>query len=435
MTYRKRTTLSMEALRFQSDKRAYKALVGYFGMLRNSAGDPVEVFLSTVLPNLVKCLRDHYNASVNVRLVQDGPKDYTMAVVPPMFTEKHPLVTRVGSNMSSGKANAGVVKELINSPDKILGFGVDYETGKLTGFASQLEIPLYIGESILRDGAVTAEWLANQIIHEMGHVVTYFLSLRYQTSTAWAIRYAIEALEGTNGDEEFLVSVEKAAGIVSHDDVERLRNLDARSKTDRVTLIILDKVRAKTQSELGTTFADRSSAEALADQFVVRHGDAVEYAKCIEYFSRANRPANTLALVAGATATAAAALILGPIIAGITVGAALSASLMVLGNAEAGIGYDKPYDRAVRVRNDLVAALKTAESADVRNQLVVDINAFDKVLPAIKQHETILAKALPFFAPSLRNLRREQNLVAALEALFNNPMYVRQAQLSQFAEL
>lgn len=435
MKYRQRTTFSLEALRFQNDKRAYKALVAYFGMLRNSAGDPVDVFSSVVLPNLVKCLREYYNASVNVRLVQDKPTDYTMAVVPPMFTEKHPLVTRVGSNMSSGKANAGVVKELINSPDKILGFGVDYETGKLTGFAAQLEIPLYIGESVLRDGTITAEWLANLVIHEMGHVITYFLSLRYQTSTAWAIRYAVEELEGSNGDEEFLVSVEKATGVISQDDVERLRGLDTRAKTDRITLIILDKARAKTQSELGTTFADRSSAEALADQFVVRHGDAVEYAKCIEYFTRANRSDNTYALLAGVTATAVAVLIMGPVLVGATVGAALGATLMVLGNAEAGIGYDKPYDRCVRVRNDLVAALKTAENAEIRNQLVVDIKAFDAVLPTIKQHESILAKALPYFSPSLRNLRREQNLVAALEALFNNPMYVRQAQLSQFAEL
>jgi hypothetical protein len=425
----------MEALRFQTDKRAYKELVGYFGMLRNSAGDPVDTFVSVVLPCVVKCLRDHYNASVNIRLVHDKPNEYTMAVVPPMFTEKHPLVTRVGTNMSSGKANAGVLKELLSNPDKILGFGVDYETGKLTGFAAQLEIPFYVGESMLRDGMLTPEWLANMVIHEMGHVITYFLSLRYQTSTAWAIRYAIEQLDGSNGDEEFLVSVEKAYGVTAQADVERLGKLDDRSKKDRVTLIILDKVRAKTRAELGTTFADRSSAEALADQFVVRHGDAVEYAKCIEYFARQDRPDNTMGLVAGATATALGALILGPVLAAAAVGVALVATMMVLGNAEAGIGYDKPYDRAVRVRNDLVAALKTAESAEVRNQLVVDINAFDKLLPVIKEHEPILGKALAFFSPSLRNLRREQNLVATLETLFNNPMYVRQAQLAQFAEL
>lgn len=435
MTYKQRTSFSMEALRFQTDKRAYKELVGYFDMLRNSNGDPVEVFNNVVLPGMVKTLRHHYHANVNVRLVQDGPSDYTCAIVPPMFTEKHPLVTRVGTNMSSGKANAGVVKELIASPDKILGFGVDYETGKLTGFASQLEIPFYLGESVLRDGSITAQWLANLVIHEIGHVVTYFLSLRYQTSASWAIRYAIESIDDSQNDEEFLVSVEKALGVTTVDDVQRLQKLDDRSKKDRITLIILDKARGQTQSELGTTFADRSSSEALADQFVVRQGDALEYARCIEYFARANRPDNKMAILAGVTATAVAALIMGPVLTGIVVGTALSLTLMTLSNAEAGTGYDKPYDRVVRLRNDLVAALKETDLPDVRNQLVVDIKAIDAVLPTIKQHEPMLAKALPYFSSSLRNMRREQGLVQALEALFNNPMYVRQAQLSQFAEL
>lgn len=436
MKQRQRTSISLEAIRHQTDKKAYKELVGYFGMLRNSAGDPVDTYFSLVEKQLLKTLRLHYGISATSHVVKDGANDYTLAVGLPAFTEKHPLVQGKFSNVVSGKANAGTVKELLTAPDNILGFGVDYETGRLTGFATQLEVPLYIGESILRDGEITAEMLATGVLHEIGHVITYFLSLRYSTSTSWAIRYAIEVLDGTDGDESFLISMNKLGNLPTPQDVERKSVLDDKAKKDRVTLIILDQARQITRSALGTCFADQSSMEALADQFVVRHGDAVEYAKLIEFFSRRERPVmNKTEMVIAGAMCAVATMVLGPITTLASFAVSFSIGMFIHGSMVAGTPYDKAYERTVRLRNDMVAVLKSSDQVDVRNHMLLDIKALDRILPMIKANEPMINKALPFFSSNLRNLRREKSLVQAVESLFNNPLYVREAQLAQISEL
>lgn len=439
MRARQRTTISLEAIKFQTDKRLEKDLVGYLTMMRNANIDQVDAFAATS-KELIKAIFFHLKMPVEFKVVQDGATDYTFAVTPPFFTEKSPIVTGPFSNIRNEKLHMGVMKELLDNPNKILEFGVDFETGKLSGLASQLPSTVFIGQSVLRDGNVTPEWIANTLIHELGHVETMYLSLRYATSSSWAIRYALEALEGTQDQNEFVATVQQIGSSIGAEDLARLKDVDQRVQKEMVTAIIMDKFRERTRSEIGTSLADQTSAEALADQFLVRFGNPLAFAQFLDYAIKQGKPAENAALVFSlamrGTVAAIATLIAGPAIAiaGTVIGAMLG--MHWAGVAEANnTAYDKPYERAKRMRTELVAAVKETDDAKVRASIVQQIAALDSILPTLKKHEPMMAKVIPLFSSSLRNLRKEQNLVRSLEELFNNPLFLRHVQLSQINEI
>lgn len=439
MRARQRTTISLEAIKFQTNKRLEKDLVGYLTMMRNANIDQVDAF-TTCSKELMKSIFFHLKMPVEFKVIEDAPSDYLIAVTPPFFTEKHPLVMGPMSNMTNDKLRMGVLKDLLDSPDKMLSFGVDFETGKLSGLASQIPSTIYIGTSVLRDGNVTAEWIANALIHELGHIDTLYLSLRYATSSSWAIRFALEALDGTQDRNEFVATVQQIGSSIGAEDVSRMKDLDQRVQKEMVTAIIMDKFRERTRSEIGTNLADKTSTEALADQFLVRFGNPLAFAQFMDYVTKQGKPAQTastvMELALRGTVAAVATIIAGPVVAAAGTILGVMLSMYWSGSTEAlNTAYDRPYERTLRMRRELVAAVKETDDPKVRASIVQQVAALDSILPELKKHEPMMVKVLPLFSSSLRNLRKEQNLVRSLEELFNNPLFLRHVQLSQINEI
>lgn len=435
MYVRKRTTISLEAIKYQIDLKLYKPLVAHFSNMRNTtSGTQVEAFQNLAAKELSAAIEYVTRIPVVFKVVNDNPKDYTLGVLPPAFTDKHPLVSGPQTNFASDNAYMAVMKELLRDADKVLKFGVNFESGQVTGLATKLEVKLYIGTSILMDQNLTPERLAGLLIHEIGHVITYYLSLRYNTSASWAIRYAIEAMQKSEGDEEFLVTVDKLYGLLEASDVMRKEQVERRAIEESLIALILDRAQERTRSELGTSLADRSGCEALADQYVARNGAAVPYAEAIEYIMRQTgslaspfpeylmvETAKVCGFIVSAAMTAGFATVIWALYGSMVAGQRVNSP------------YDNPSDRLTRLRNDLVNTLKTTDNAELRGRLVHDVKAIDDLIPKVAQRDTVILKLAGMFSPSLKKMNREKSMIADLEKLFSNPLYIRQAQLAELS--
>lgn len=435
MYVRKRTTISLEAIKYQIDSKLYNTLVAHFSNMRNTtSGTQVEAFQNLAAKELTAAIAYVVDMPVVFKVVNDGEKDYTLGVLPPAFTDKHPLVSGAQTNFASDNAYMAVMKELLRTPEKVLKFGVNFESGRLTGLATKLEVKLYIGTSMLLDQNITPQMLAGLLLHEIGHVITYYLSLRYNTSSSWAIRYAIEALQNTESDEDFETTVSKIYGVMNLSDVERVKDLERRAVEESVVAIILDRFQEQTRSELGTALADRSGCEALADQYVARNGAAVPYAEAIEYILRQSgvlaSPLPQYLMVETAKVTA---LILAGVMTLGVVGVITGIYISMVAGQRANSPYDIPSDRLTRLRNDLVNTLKTSDNSELRGRLLLDIKELDALIPKVTQRDTVIQKMASIMSPSLRKMNRQKSMVADLEKLFSNPLYIRQAQLAELS--
>lgn len=439
MNIRSRVQLSTEAIAPQSNPILFKSLVGHLTNMRNTTtGTQVDVFKSQTQKELVDVIAYYTNLPVVFEIVKDGPSDFTFAVSIPVFTDKHPIGLEGQKGAYSPEAFKAAVTAIQGSPDKVMTGWVDRKTGKVHGLFSKLEVKIYVGTSGLLDTEFTPEYIAGILIHELGHVVSYYEMLSYNTSTSWAIRYAIEAIHGTEGDsKEAVVTMSKLADILSVDDVKRKELLEARNKKEAITLVILDEATRAIKSDLGTTLADLTGFEFVADQFAVRHGAAAALANALNLlYRKANDPSaysrSRFLVVQAAKVTyviLSTAITLGTVLPVAFILARNLASSETYGNT-----YDNPIERLKRIRNDLVQGLKQSPDRELSQRMLADIQSVDAVIAQTKQFTSVFEVVSKLLFTPLRLKRKQQSRIQELESLFNNPLFIRQAQLSQLTD-
>jgi hypothetical protein len=349
-------------------------------------------------------------------------------VLVPQIDKQHPLVNkwrRYYATNSDGVASVrwggeGVAGE------------VDLEKAELKGFYTKLVSQINITQGALTRPTLTDREVAALIMHEVGHIFTYFIMLGQMDTTCYIltgfVRDVIGAKEPATKAKLF-TELKANTGI----DVTKNAAVVNATNADALSVLLLSEVSNETRSEFGSSLFDARSWEALSDQFAARMGFSRDLATGLSKIMKQHEPiayrSTFVYLMLELAKTFFIIISLALPLVGQVSGFTLLAVLLMAASP-VDREYDKPGERINRLRKELVAQLKDPTQPKARTEaLLADIKAIDAIESKIKDRETFHEMAWNFVFPYARRQRDIRQELQQLENLVNNDLFVSAGQL------
>lgn len=380
------------------------------------------------LDEIAKIIKQHTGVTLNVVVF----KGMGAMVELPALTASNPIVNqwRKGPWMSK-KGEA-----LVSAASKPLDGSIDLKKGKVDGIFSDVEQTLHLGDQLLHHPTVSfsSEEIAAIILHEVGHVFTYFEMMTRQASANYIIHGTMEQLGNAKDRKDkirILKDTQDKTGV-ELGDIEELADLPDRKA---VAINIYQHADRHTRTELGFSAYDTTGAEALADQFAARHGLSLPLVTGLDKITRiTGNPAHmsTMTMVGiklvfwGALLGASLTTPIGlPLLAAMSTIRVLSALFDVR-------EYDDLPERYKRIRHQLIDGLKDSSmSSTLRATTVEDIKRIDAIVNNLSVQYSLLGFVFNQLIPSKRNAQRSKAFQQDVEALLANDLYVKASELEQ----
>lgn len=340
----------------------------------------------------------------------------------PELDVNHPLLNDVRRQYSSNEQGKFLART--NKMKKALG-GVDRVQSKVTGDFAEVAVNAHITRGLL-SGNFTAEEVAAIVLHELGHVFTYFECLGETLTTNYALTEAVRQFIGTADLKqrfEILTELDLALGVKleGKEDIATVQNGEVLQ-----AIVLKDYIDTK-RSELGSSMYDENSWEYLSDQFAARHGAAVPLANALDKIYKAYGDKATYGTiryslmeifkVSGFLLLTAANPAMGVFL------------LLSIGNPNRDL-YDKPSARIARIEREMIGQLKDQTlPAELRAALVEEIKVVQALQAKLEDRDTFYQALFTFVSPWTRGQKRKLKDQQQLEQLANNSLYVTAAEL------
>jgi hypothetical protein len=416
--------IATESINFQST-RFFEELTACFKHLRDMSDKELETQeADTLISKIVK----HYTGlTINLVIGMIGP-----CVNVPDTDKNNILITSFYKDYLSSADG----KRRIEDAGGIVKGTVNIKTGKVTGVWTDYVSDVYYPLELLRSKKYDPEESAAILLHELGHVFTYFEFMTRSVTTNQVLAEMSKALDGSVGSDQreaVLLSVKKALHLSDLDEKE----LAVKNNTKIAEIVVITNVVKETVSELGSNVYDMTTCEMLADQYAARNG-AGRYAvtglsKLYEgsgHISFRSTPAYLwmealkVALIAAAPFTLGLTLIIAMSMIG-------ADSLAVT----TGYIYDTVDIRFKKIRNQIVYGLKDKSLLPGDSErMLADLDAIDAVLKTVNSKRQWFGVLSDFVNPTSRNYRNTVMLQNELEAIAVSDLYVKAAELRQLSK-
>jgi hypothetical protein len=430
---------SLEAIQFQ-DTSYFKELTMLFASLKKYR------FASSDLPSFEddsadKEMSDMIAASVKKRMgltikldFHNGP-----AVEIPHVNKNNPLINSFIQHWISSKDGLKMIKE---AAAPVRG-KVSLKDSSVSGVFSDVVSTLWFDYAMINSPKYEPEELAAIMLHELGHLFTYyeFMSRTVTTNQALAgLSKAWDESGSVDERESLLVTIKQSLKLTDIDE----KDLAKSSNKKVVEMVIITSVARQSESELGSNIYDFSTWEYLADQFATRHGAGrylvtgldklyrgfghISFRSTAGYFSM-EALKMTLFLFPAVVAVAAPA-IFGP---ALYVG---FFALILFGMDGAGDGtYDQPGARMKRIRNQIIENLKDKKlSKDDQNRLQEDLATIDALMKSVDDRRQLMGVLVDTISPGARRARKIELLHKELENIAANDLFLRASELTTLAK-
>lgn len=378
-------------------------------------------------------IKKHTNLSVQVGL--DTTLVPNAYVIPPKVDKNHPIVNewRRAFNANTDGINS------INFTNGAAFGGVDFETGKVSGVFSKLTSEIWITKGAIEGYGqirLTSGEITGMIIHEIGHVITYFATLGQTFRTAFILDGFVRETLKVNEKEvryKLIREFESETGVTISD---KVRVAESENEGSIATVVLSDIIESS-RSQYGTTLYDMRSWEALSDQYAARMGCAGELASALDKLYGIYEPmyyrgtfkylmveiGKFLGVFLLITANALLLNILGLVII-----------FVYLSASPHQREYDNPHERLVKLRNELIAQLKDKNINKERSaSLLADIEAINRALDNVKDRHSFFEKFWLVVSPYTRRQVKMGKEIQELEQLVNNEIFVEAAKLKKLA--
>lgn len=332
------------------------------------------------------------------------------------------------------KKNA--IKKLLKKNKSVLSGTVDRASGRVSGVFSKVKNKIYIAVNpITTDGNTVANMdeqfnnyeSAATLIHEIGHVVSYFETLGTTFTTNYVLRNLSESMQDADNyvlKQVLIESAGKELGITIEDSL----SLAKETNNEVITGVLLKNTIDAKRSELGDSGYDNTAFEFLADQFANRHGAGEYLASAILKYHKFYGDIQT-----SKTAT----YILVRVLEVYTV---LVFSLMLVlpilfiffSREMSGVDaiYDDMHNRLKRIRRDTIQVIKTTKDPKELKRLIESIDSVTKSLGETKERTHLIQHLSLLFSASARASKKQINLQRELEAISLNDLHITKAKLS-----
>ena len=315
---------------------------------------------------------------------------------------------------------------------------VDLKNAKVGGAFSTVPSKIYMGFRQLKDMKLTAREVAAVFMHEVGHAFVAY-ELAFNTIQTNQILLALHKSLVANDQKLFEYSLkltEKRLGPSSG----VYNELKEETDTAVVTTVVTAKIQEKRVSELGTAAYDKTTYEALADNFATRMGLGRELVTSLEKihrlygspeYSGETRFIYNMIQITVATYSMLLGAVLGSVLLMIA-GAPMFFLITwaVSDGAEYQNVYDKLKIRYKRVREQLISRLKVKSLApELVKNILEDLKVLDKIIDQAGEFSSILNVVGNIIYPSNWVLSSRKNAQRLLEELASNDLFIKAAQL------
>lgn len=256
-----------------------------------------------------------------------------------------------------------------------------------------------------------AKGTAAVLLHEVGHLVSLYYSLSSSSVPNFLLTEFTDRLFDLKSEAARTKLVSEIDGkLIDLKDQKKLIN--AEDKED-ARLVIIDNVKRKNRSQFGNDFYDKRAWEAMADNFVVKHGLFYDLAVVLKD-NDVNTGRGVLQFL----------IILIELLTPVYLLTFISSWV------NDGDEYDKPIKRLEVIRKQAIAGLKTAGDDEGR-RLLKDIDKMTKLIGDDEDFMTMGEVAAALWVPSARAKYNSVRTQQALEHFSHSEFNVLREKLKQ----
>ncbi len=420
--------LTMESIQFQKDPRLYLGLIDAFTKLDLSKDNLQNVNASIQMlnaSNIRNVIHEVTGVSVAIFYTWEGD---SCAIIPPMIDKNHPLLNTIQRKSQMGDAHLEYTAKVIRNSEKDIGW-VDLQNSRVHGVYAEMMFPLFIpGEFLLSN---TPEKIASAIIHEVGHVFTFFTYV----ATFVQRNFALVSVSNT-----FMGQADKSAKVKFLMDVKREFNLPSLNvdvaseavKPDIIHSLLLNSTLEAQRSELGCYLYDETAAEFLADQFAIRHGAGRELALGLAdaYRGFNNSPFKSPALRFLQNVWQLVWVMFTTLIT-LGISAVLITSMAYSMHPMLST-YDRPTERIKRIRQQTIEGLKDPKlPPEIKKQLLSDAVRLGEIVDSMSNQRTLFETFFTAIFPKHRKQYNQLLLQKDLESIASNDLFVISEKFKQ----
>lgn len=347
-------------------------------------------------------------------------EDYINAfAIPPDIVKNNVLVRTYGPWISSAGDGKKILKKDIQS---IVG-SVNLVDATVSGFFQKVPCTVAITYGMLIKEEMSEEEIVAALLHEVGHVMTYMESLAFTFSTCFVLTDTVRRISKSDTPEEkikIFKSVEDATGV-------KLNNVDILdgSDTDILAVSIFSDIYEQTKSEFGSSIYDMRSWESLSDQFSSRMGMTVHLATALDKIMRYGGDASyesNFKIWSRLIVRWVITVFTSILVPGFSIILIIELLLLCFNPFEH--VYDNPGERLIRLRQEIVARMKTKNIPDEqRKSLQQDLDVINSLIKETDDKENYQEKIWLFFSSDARNQKSRRLLLQDLQSIANNNLF------------
>jgi hypothetical protein len=418
---------SLEAIGYKKGKELFYALLPIFDAIRDIEDKENDIkkdyFDSTDISKIVM----EYTG-LNIKVFVTNGRGYASVGVPKLHSKNVLLGDWYGAeqlDIDGYKLQAELRTHLKGH--------VNVKEGTVDGIFSKMLSKVYISKRFLNFCDFTSEEHVAVLLHELGHVFTYFEYMIETTTTNQVLKNASERMLKIESPSErviYLSSLEKDLKIK----IPNKEELAKSNKKEVVYTMLMSDEYSRLRSSSGTEVYDIKSWEFLADQFATRHGAG-------RHLAIANYKLDKLE---GGNSTRSVPLIYfmnflkmgaaGWLASMSLVGALIVFAIFARSSSKSETVHDDPEQRVLRIKQDLIQELKTPDiDKDHRDDILEEIAMADEILNQLNDHRDFLEFFWDTVLPHRRDARKDYELQQRLEELAANPLYVHAAKLQSLS--
>ena len=410
--------ISIESINYVG-KNLFTKLTEMVHFLRVDGTYSTDAIKQTLFNDIVK---RHTGMNVNLSIPDYGYHVNAHAIRPNL-NRNHPFSR--GGEFSGISDSDGI--RLVEMSKKELRGTVNLSTGIVGGVYSDypLEIAVYLG--MMKNTTFTPGEVASAILHELGHLFTYF---QYMHTVAFG------GLISSLAAKEIMGARDKGIRVDILQNAERLLGIESTSLTDNIEKVTPENVQivlfrnylTAMYSATGTMAYDLRNKEQLADQFATKHGAGRDSVTLSYKMDKMYGDRSTMSQFSF-TVLEAGKLILFLAGLGTVIFAPVSIIALLMSQPSGYKIYDDPAARALLTRQQIIQNIKDVKrdgtaTEEVLNSMVEDIEVIDTVLKTVKDRRTLAEMFWQSIPGPGTNLRKQEMAAKQLESmLFNDLEY------------
>lgn len=410
----------MEAIQVQSDM-LFKELTIAFQRIRDEKAYKGKALKEIDVPGIV-----FKRTGIKLNFTIEDSSDLNAYVHIPTVDKNNPLVYNYFKPYLGSDDFDGLIKN--KKLDQVVGW-VDLAHGRLGGVYSQVTHKAVVLRGMFESRLMAAEEIAAVMLHELGHLLTYYEFLGHILTTNILLHAATQQFFKSDDKLRKVRIVHETCKAlnVEVDDVESL--VQCTDKDVFQTVIVRKKI-LNTRSSLGTPIYDLTMTEALADQFAVRMGAGRALATGLDTIMRHFGGGSSYRTTAGHVIATVFNVVMFIALSAMTFGL----FLLILFINPAAKTYDPPEARLRRIRNEMVVTLKSPKvSKEAKADMLVDLAAVDKLLKQVDDKRGLIELFYTSVLPSGRTQYQQLKFQVELEHLVNNDLFLAHERLQQLA--